>query len=102
MEIEIDLENANRGDMVLPILGEALGYTKENYWGKNWDAFADILGYLNTGGIYGTNEIILMPVVLLIRNFQDFKHYAPNDFAILTDILNDRRKKNSDFDYQFF
>jgi len=101
MEIEIDLENIASVETVINILGKALGYSDEKYWGKNWDAFNDILGYLDTGGIYETNKIISMPVVLLIRNFQEFKYQAPKDFEILLDILNKEKIKSSGFDFKF-
>lgn len=101
MEIKIDLENAIQVETVLDILGKALGYSEEKFWGKNWDAFKDILCYLDTGGIYGTNRVISLPVTLVIRNFQEFKNQAPRDFEILLDILNNEKIKSSGFDFNF-
>jgi RNAse (barnase) inhibitor barstar len=101
MEIEIDLENIASVETVINILGKALDYSDEKYWGKNWDAFNDILCCIDTGGIYGTNKIISLPVVFLIRNFQEFKYQAPNDFEILLDILNKEKINNSGFDFKF-
>ena len=69
--------------------------------GKNWDAFKDILGYLDTGGIYGTNKIISAPTTLTFENFHEFKHQMPNDFNLLESILNENKKENPDFDYKF-
>jgi len=101
MEVEIDLEDTIQVETVLNILGAALGYSEEKYWGKNWDAFNDILCCLDTGGIYGTNEILSLPVTLLISNFQEFKNQAPRDFEILLDILNEEKIGSSGFDFNF-
>lgn len=101
MEITIDLNNVTNKKDILQILGEALGYKDEDHWSKNWDAFNDILGYLDTGGIYGTNKIIFDPVTLIFENFQEFKHQMPEDFIILETILNENKKENSYFDYKF-
>ena len=101
MKITIDFNNvANKND-ILQILGEALGYNDEDVWGKNWDAFNDILGYLGRGGIYGSNKIISDPITLLFENFQEFKHHMPEDFTTLENILNENKKENSDFKYKF-
>lgn len=91
---------AKTKDEVLKIFGNAFGYTEEKYWGKNWDAFKDILGYLNSGGIYGTNMIIREPITLVIENYYDYKYESPEDFAILVSIINDE-SKNSGFRYKF-
>ncbi|MDP1813343.1 MAG: barstar family protein [Leadbetterella sp.] len=101
MEIKIDLKNASSKEDVLQILGEVLGYDETKSWGKNWDAFNDILRYLDKGGIWGTNEVFVFPVALLISNFQTFKSQASNDFAILEDILNETKSANSEFDFKF-
>lgn len=101
MEVEIDLENAIRVESVINILGKALGYSEEKYWGKNWDAFNDILCCLDTGGIYGTNETISLPVTLTIRNFQEFRNQTPRDFEILLDIFNNKKIKSSGFYFNF-
>lgn len=101
MEIKIDLKNVFSEDEVLQTMGEALGYTGDKFWGKNWNAFKDILGYLDTGGINGDNEIFPMPVALLIENFQEFKSQAPEDFTIFEDILNITKNENKEFDFKF-
>lgn len=101
MEINIDLENTIQVETVLNILGKALGYSEEKYWGRNWDAFNDILCCIDTGGIYGSNEIISFPVTFLISNFQEFKNQAPKDFEFLLDILNNGKIRNSGFDFYF-
>ena len=101
MEVEIDLENAVQKETVLDIFGKALGYSEEKYWGRNWDAFHDILCCLDTGGIYGTNEILSLPLTFLISNFQEFKNQAPRDFEILLDILNEEKARSSGFDFIF-
>ena len=101
MEIKIDLNKITNEQDLLQILGEALGYKAENIWGKNWDAFKDILGYLETGGIYGTNEIISDPITLIFENYHEFKHQMPKDFNILWSILNENKKEYPDFDFKF-
>ena len=101
MEIKIDLNQAINKIEILQILGEALGYKAENIWGENWDAFKDILGYLNTGGIYGTNEIISDPITLTFENLHEFKSQMPKDFNILESILIENKEENPNFDYKF-
>lgn len=101
MEIRIDLARAKTKSKVLNIFGIAFGYTDEKNWGKNRDAFKDSLGYLDSGGIWGTNEIIRKPVIISIMNYNDFKEQAPIDFSILETILNDEKTKNPDFNFYF-
>ena len=101
MEIKVDLNKVTNKKNVLQILGKALGYNDEYYWGKNWDAFKDILGYIDTGGIYGTNKIISGPITMIFENFHEFKYQMPEDFNILERILNENKKDNLDFDYMF-
>lgn len=101
MEIKIDLNNTTNKKDILEILGEALGYKSESFWGRNWDAFKDILGYVDIGGINGTNKIIADPLTVIFANFHEFKNQMPKDFNILESILNDNKKENPNFDYTF-
>jgi len=101
MEIKIDLNNHTNKKDIPQKLGEALGYKDKDIWGENWDAFNDILGYLDTGGIYGTNKIISDPITLLIKNFHEFKYQKPEDYYILVNILKENKKENPDFNYKF-
>ena len=101
MDIKIDFNNGTNKKDLLHIIGEALGYKDKDFWGKNWDAFNDILGYLDTGGIYGTNKIISDPITLLFKNFHEFKYQKPEDFIMLESILNENKKENPDFNYKF-
>lgn len=101
MELIIDLAKAKTELEVLNIFGRAFGYTEEKFWGKNWDAFNDILAYLDVGGIYGTNDIINNPIKISIRNFHDFKTQAPYEFSILKNILNKQKIKNPNFEFNF-
>jgi hypothetical protein len=105
MEFRIDLNNESDEREILQILGEALGYSDGKFWGKNWDAFNDILRYLNVGGIWGDNKIISSPIVLYISNFQNFKIQAPQRFVILKEILEETKQRYSKggeiFDYKF-
>lgn len=101
MKIKINFNNVTNTKDIFQILGRALGYKDETFWGKNWDAFKDILGYLDTGGIHGTNEIISDPITLTFENFHEFKNQMPEDFNILESILNENKKENPDFNYKF-
>ena len=80
MEIKINLNKVTNKKDFFQILGRVLGYKDETIWGKNWDAFNDILRYLDVGGIYGTNEIISAPITLIFENFNEFKQQLPDDF----------------------
>lgn len=101
MEIKVDLNKITNKKDILQILGKSLGYKDEDFWGKNWDAFNDILRYIDTGGIYGTNKIISDPITLIFENFHEFKFQMPDDYNILESILNENKKDNLDFDYMF-
>ena len=101
MDINVDFNNLTNKKDILQILGKALGYNDEDFRGKNWDAFNDILGYLDSGGIYGTNKIISNPITMVFENFHEFKLQMPKDFNILESILNENKKENSNFDYKF-
>ena len=99
--IEINLEGSLTKVNVLNTFGKLLGYTEDQKWGKNWDAFNDILEYLDAGGIYGKNIIILNPIIFSIKNWIGFSNNEPKDFAILLSILNDKRTKYpGEFDFQ--
>lgn len=105
MEISIDLHNATDEQNVLQILGESLGYNENKFWGKNWDALNDILGYLDTGGIWGDNQIFSSPILLQIAHFQAFKKNNPQRFIILNEILQNIKEKyvqkGLKFDFMF-
>lgn len=105
MEIITNLNNEPDEKSVLQILGMALGYTDDKFWGKNWDAFNDILRYLDKGGIWGDNQIFSFPLVLQISNFQNFQSQAPQKFAIFNEILAETKqnyaKDGRTFDYKF-
>ena len=99
--IEVDLEGSLTKVDVLNTFGNALGYTEDQKWGVNWDAFNDILEYLDTGGIFGKNEIILKPLIFSIKNWTGFSINEPKDFAILLSILTNKKTKYKDeFDFQ--
>ncbi len=101
--IEVDLEGSPAKVDVLNTIGKVLGYTENQKWGKNWDAFNDIIEYLDKGGIYGKNEIILKPLIFSIKNWTCFSINEPEDFTILLSILNDKKSKYpGEFDFQLF
>jgi len=106
MELKIDLNNESDEKTILQIFGEALGYSEEKLWGKNWDAFNDILGYLDVGGIWGNNILLSFPMIFLISNFHNLKIQAPQDFVILNEILKETKLKYAKdgkmFNYKFF
>jgi len=101
MDIKVDFNNVTNKKDILQIVGKAFGYNAEDFWGKNWDAFNDLLGNLDTGGIYGTNKIISNPITMIIENFHEFKFQMPEDFIILKNILNENKNENPDFNYKF-
>ena len=105
MTLEIDLKNLSDERAILEILGAALGYTDDKIWGKNMDAFNDILGYLEQGGIWGNNKIIHYPLALRISNFQNFRNHVPGRFTILNEILESHKdryaKENKIFEFNF-
>jgi len=99
--IEVDLKGSLSKVDVLSIFGKTLGYTEDQKWGKNWDALNDILEYLDTGGIFEGNNIILKPIIFSIKNWSGFSINETENFAVLLSILNDKKSKYpGEFDFQ--
>ena len=90
-KFQLTLDNLTSKATILDKIGQQLGYTDGQRWGKNWSALNDILRYLEDGGIYGKNEIIALPVTFEVSNWKAFKEAAPDDFQILVDIFESTR-----------
>jgi hypothetical protein len=105
MTIAADLDNTDSAEIVLEILGAACGYDSAAVWGRNWDAFNDILRHLETGGIWGMNKPYGFPLLFNVSNFESFQAKWPEKFKILVEILEDAKqfyaRRNLTFDYIF-
>ena len=99
--IEIDLGEIRSKDQLLDLLGDVLelggqggnvnvkGPLDGKGWGKNWDGLADSLGYLDTGGIWGTSKKLSFPLLLRFSNFHSYRANGQPGWDILKEILDD-------------
>lgn len=97
-EVVIDLAGCRDKEQALLKFGAALefGGPNANYrsnqgkkggWGVNWDAFNDSLGYLDSGGIWGTSRKLGFPLRLVVRGLKGFRAADPESAKILEGIL---------------
>ncbi len=101
--IAVDLKHVRTKSQLLDTLGALLelGGPKGNMqvrdsqenlgWGKNWDALADGLSYLDVGGIWGSSRIPTFPLELVFTNWLAYSHAEPAGWATLTEILESTR-----------
>jgi hypothetical protein len=96
--VEISLQGAKRKEDVLARFGESLELggpggnapvdrLQGKGWGFNWDALADSLCELATGGIWGTSRKLAFPLHLRITGSKEFRRRSPDDFEQLYSIL---------------
>jgi len=100
MHVEfIDLGGVTDGAALLHRLGERLelGGPAGNHsvdavngmagWGMNWDALADSLCYLDTGGIWGTSTKVPFPLLLRFENVEALRGESPEMLDLLKEVL---------------
>ena len=64
-------------------------------WGMNWDALADCLSCLETGGIWGTSRRHQFPMCLRLENVGELHEENPEALATLEEILKETQAKYS-------
>ncbi len=99
----IDLSGIERSDELLFLLGQGfcLGGIDGNHhvralnsgkgWGLNWDALADSLSCLESGGIWGASPKFKFPLVLKFTGCALFQSADEKGFEILESILRDTK-----------
>ena len=111
--ITIDLAEVASEEALLDLLGDVLelggpngnvpvsGPQTGRGWGKNWDALEDSLGYLNSGGIWGTARKISFPLSLRIVNCGALRISDPRTVSILESILSSVSERYAQDGLQF-
>jgi hypothetical protein len=111
--VEIDLSGVVTEEQLVGCLGAALELggpddhgsapspSSRSGWGRNWNALADSLCYLDSGGIWGTSRRFAFPLILRFTNSQDLRSRNPSSLAILVDILQGVRAKYAEHSMQF-
>jgi hypothetical protein len=56
-------------------------------WGMNWDALADSLLSLDTGGIWGTSSRASFPLLVRFDNVADLRAKDPSALHTLAEVL---------------
>jgi hypothetical protein len=99
--IEINLSGVGSEDQLFDLLGDVLelggpdgnmkviGPLDGQGWGKNWNALADSLCYLDSGGIWGNAKKLQFPLKMIFTNFEAFRDQNQLSWKILTEILGD-------------
>ena len=62
-------------------------------WGRNWDALADCLCYLDSGGIWGTSRPLKFPLSLLFENASAIQAIEPASVRTLVEVLENTATK---------
>jgi len=114
--IEISLYGATTKHDVLTRFGETLELggpdgnvpvdpTQGRGWGFNWDALADSLTELGSGGIWGTSRKFTFPLKLTITGSDGFRTRNADEFEQLKSVLEDTRdhysRRQRQFDFNF-
>ena len=101
--IEIDPNAVATKEQLLDRLGEALELggpsgnhvvsdsTSNSGWGRNWDALADSLCYLDSGGIWGTSRQFKFPMLLALVHSKTLQQRDPKALETLVEILVDTK-----------
>jgi hypothetical protein len=100
MQVTIDLKGLKTKEEVLHTFGEVFqlgggpegnipvaANTTGKGWGMNWDALADSMSYLDTGGMWGTSRKFEFPLTITVVNVQDFQENDSRGFSTLEEIL---------------
>jgi RNAse (barnase) inhibitor barstar len=87
--VKIDLSAVNSKATLLETFDETLSLGGPGVWGMNWDALADCLTCLDSGGIDGQRPRYALPLKLVIVNHHDFARRNRRDFDTLIGILAD-------------
>ncbi len=112
--VTVDLRDASNDAELLAIIGEALqlgGPDGNNSvipastigWGMNWDALADSLSCLDTGGIWGTSKRLGFPLSLRFEGARRLSLESPRTLGTLLEVLQLTKQKyaNSGLDFDF-
>lgn len=102
--ITIDLSEATDGLQLLSAMGEqlCLGGPGGNHpvsavdgggWGCNWNALADSLCYLDSGGIWGTSPVQTLPLLLRLSGTKSVASHCPDALDMLQEILLETKEK---------
>ena len=62
-------------------------------WGRNWDALADCLCYVDSGGIWGTSRPLKFPLSLRFENSSGIQAAEPASVRTLIEVLEDAATK---------
>jgi hypothetical protein len=99
VKVQIDLQNITNERELLREFGAKLelggsdgnvhvaGINAGRGWGMNWDALADSLTCLDTGGIWGTSFRFEFPMIVELLNSNKYAQESAKDFELLVAVL---------------
>lgn len=115
--VVIDLHGVRDKEDLLERIGEVLelGGPEGNHptrpdsinsgWGMNWDALADSLDFLESGGIWNTSVALPFPLHLKFTNARELQLRHPEALRTLVDILEETKagyaRRGKAFEYSF-